>query len=164
MVSFFEFIVLTWGLGGIVSLISIIEAMKDRSLTASEIAAAFYYAFTAVFAFTILIMAMSPSSATVFNAPLTKLDLLSTRLDISLDVIAPILLIVMLLLAVTVAVLVRMGRPITAGAMTILFLTTGFMGFLILGLQPTLNMVAIALLGAAISLPLAYVVYTIVQR
>jgi hypothetical protein len=164
MVGFFEFIMLTWGLGGVVSLISIIEAMKDRSLTASEIAAAFYYAFTAVFAFTILIMAMSPSSATVFNRPLTQLDLLSTKLDISLETVAPILLIVMLLLAVAVAVLVKMGRPITAGIMTMLFLTTGFIGFLILGLQPTLNMVAIALLGAAISLPLAYVIYTIVQR
>ena len=164
MVGFLEFMVLSWGLGAVVSLISIVEAMKDRSLTVSEIAAAFYYAFTAVFAFTVLILAMSPATVVAVDRPLVQLDLFSTQLDLKAELVAPILLAAMLLLAIATAVLVRMGRPITAGVMTLLFLASGFLGFLLLGLQPTLNMIAVALLASAISLPLAYVIYSIVER
>jgi hypothetical protein len=164
VVSFLEFIVISWGLGAVVSLISIIEAMKDRQLTVSEIAAAFYYAFTAVFAFAILVMTMAPSSASILGKPFSQIDLLNLQFEIQPQVLAFSVIVVMLLLAVAMAVLVKMGRPITAAVMTLLFLATGFIGFLLLGFYPTLNIVVAALMVALISIPLAYVVYMLVQR
>ena len=163
MVGFFEFLLLSWGLGAVVSLISIAEAMRDRSLTASEIASAFYYAFIAVFAFAVLLVSYtSPATASSLDSPLLLLNLESLTIPIQPSTVM-VLLFSMIGLSILTVVLTRYGKTITASVFTLILLSVGFFSIIALGVYPTLNLLVFGLIVALMTFPLAFLAYRLME-
>ncbi len=163
MVGFFEFLLLSWGLGAVVSLISIAEAMRDRSLTASEIASAFYYAFIAVFAFAVLLVSYtSPETASSLDSPLLLLNLESLTIPIQPSTVM-VLLFSMIGLSILTVVLTRYGKTITASVFTLILLSVGFFSIIALGIYPTLNLLVFGLIVALMTFPLAFLAYRLME-
>lgn len=148
--DFGTFIILSWGLSSVVSLIAIFEAAKDRKLTLSEIAASFYNAFTATFAFAVL--------AATFGAPTqsllagTIIDMAKSQFMLALPTSTLLSILIACIVGFTgfYAYMTVRGIGLTAAATTLILLTVAVASIASMGLQATANLLLASLLAGAL--------------